>query len=155
MFDAQQLIDSLSNTVRFDRSESMMTLGKLTECLSQADPDFNVVVRVLDGGESRDCMIAAQDDIFGSYRGYYADIAIREFYSTGDYDWDEGITVGMFLKQVGESIGSTFIGYKGGEYKMDERAPVWLADYGSASGIGLLPAWTVENTTLVIYASMR
>lgn len=56
-----------------------------------------------------------------SYRGYYGELAFEPVADT---------TVGEMLAAAKEALGTTYVGYKGGEYKMDKYTPVWLANWG-------------------------
>lgn len=56
-----------------------------------------------------------------SYRGYYRDLAFEPIYN---------ISVEEMLKCAKEALGSTYSGYKGGDYTMSEYTEVWLANYG-------------------------
>lgn len=63
-----------------------------------------------------------------SYRGYYDDLAFEPV---------ENTTIGEMLVAAKSALGSTYFGYKGGEYTMREYTRVWLAEYGdSGEGIG-------------------
>jgi len=57
-----------------------------------------------------------------SYRGYYEDCAFTP---------RENVTFGEMLNHAKSALGKTFIGYKGGEYKMTEYTDCWIAEYGS------------------------
>jgi hypothetical protein len=59
-----------------------------------------------------------------SWRGAYSELALS--YSEGRKYMD----VNTLLAMLKGSIGKTFIGYKGGEYKMDIHTPIWVANYG-------------------------
>ena len=37
------------------------------------------------------------------------------------------------LKELNSCIGKTFIGWKGGEFKMDKDTPVWISEKGECS----------------------
>lgn len=63
-----------------------------------------------------------------SYRGYYDDLA---------FEPAERVTVASMLACAKEAVGRTYIGYKGGEFRMSEYTEVWLAEYGdTGEGIG-------------------
>lgn len=65
-----------------------------------------------------------------SYRGYYSDLA---------FEPDERKkTVGKVLEECMYILGRIFSGYKGGEFSMDGNTPLWIAEYGNASGIKLV-----------------
>ena len=59
-----------------------------------------------------------------SYRGYYSDLSL-------DYDAEE---VPKIVKQVlamfKAAVGSTFQGYRGGNFTMHNKTLVWVAPYG-------------------------
>lgn len=57
-----------------------------------------------------------------SYRGDYSCLAFEQA---------ENVKVGDMLDAAKKAIGASFIGYKGGEYTMDDSTDVYLADYGS------------------------
>ena len=84
----------------------MMTLGELIEILQKADQS-----RVVPIGFHRP----------HSYRGYYSCVA---------FELKDNITVEEMLESAKSALGATFVGYKGGEYKMDNSTDVYLAEYG-------------------------
>lgn len=55
-----------------------------------------------------------------SYRGYYAELAFEPAHN---------ITVGDMLAAARDALGSTYQGYKGGDYKMTAYTDCWLAEY--------------------------
>lgn len=96
-----------------------LTLGELIAKLEQYDPDSIV------------CYESATfpyyyPGSYDSYRGYYEMLAISRS--------DIPVTVGQFMKASLDAVGETFTGYKGGEYTMTKHTPVWVSDYGRASG---------------------
>jgi hypothetical protein len=65
-----------------------------------------------------------------SYRGYYTDLA---------FEPTTNVTVAQMLKDARTALGSTYQGYKGGDFTMGEYSDCWLAEYGSeGDGIGSL-----------------
>ena len=58
-----------------------------------------------------------------SYRGYYSELAV----DSGDTEVD----VAYVIKHLEGAIGTTFEGYKGGEYMMSGNSDLYWADYGS------------------------
>lgn len=62
-----------------------------------------------------------------SYRGYYEDLAL------GYSDKYTDIAVWVLRTKLIDSIGKLYIGYKGGEYKMDENTKLWVANCGEAT----------------------
>jgi hypothetical protein len=65
-----------------------------------------------------------------SYRGYYEDLAIARRHGEA--------TAGEFLAMCREAVGTVFIGYKGGYYEAGLDTPIWVSEYGDASGMGLI-----------------
>lgn len=59
-----------------------------------------------------------------SYRGYYEDLAFAPA---------ENVTLRSMLEAARSALGSTFTGYKGGEYEMGEYTDCWIAEYGDVS----------------------
>lgn len=60
-----------------------------------------------------------------SYRGYYDELA---------FDPVEETTFGDMLRYAKSALGQTFTGYKGGDFKMEEYTPCWIAPYGRGGG---------------------
>lgn len=56
-----------------------------------------------------------------SYRGDYMDLA---------FEPAENVRVGDMLTDARSALGTTFHGYKGGEYTMHGHTDCWLAEYG-------------------------
>lgn len=59
-----------------------------------------------------------------SYRGYYDHLAF-------EVDSSTTMDAGVFLDICEKLLGSVLRGYKGGEYIVTEKTPVWIAEYGS------------------------
>jgi hypothetical protein len=79
-----------------------------------------------------------------SYRGYYSHLATDP-------------TRGPFLDRVGAVIdaykaclGKTFMGYKGGDFKMDEDTPLWVATYGDSGGSRIVGIDASKDCRIVI-----
>jgi len=68
-----------------------------------------------------------------SFRGCYEDLAIGFEEEPKKYP-----SVAAFLKLLRDTVGKTFTGYKGGDYKMMGSSRVWVANYSNTS-----------NTTIV------
>ncbi len=65
-----------------------------------------------------------------SWRGSYCELALS-------YDSefvDDKHNVYEFIAMLKEAMGSTLVGYKGGEYLMGKTTPVWVANYGNTYG---------------------
>lgn len=99
-----------------------MTLGALIERLSDLSPTAHIA---LDDG--------ALPCGFSSYRGYYDHLALT-------YRPDDGrsCTVAELLNQARAANGETFHGWKGGEYVMSDRTPVWVDNPGDFSSRALV-----------------
>ena len=83
-----------------------MNLGKLIAFLEKLDPDKAAHIG------------------FGnphSYRGYYHNVAFEIVRDT---------TVEQMLREAKSAVGSTYGGWKGGDYTMGEYSAVWLAEEG-------------------------
>ena len=64
-----------------------------------------------------------------SWRGIYAELAISHEADS------EPMTCGEFIKMLEDADGKEFTGYKGGEYTMKLRTPVWMDNYGEYSSM--------------------
>jgi len=60
-----------------------------------------------------------------SYRGYYEDLAFEPIEET---------TFGNMLEAAQSAYGSTYIGWKGGEFTMNECTTCWIAYQGHSEG---------------------
>lgn len=109
--DLQKLMDAMNNAGRIERAHYHLTLGKMIKVLEGAGHGMSVV---LDTGEAPGQPL--------SYRGYYSDLSFEPT--------DTPINVGTFLEVCRGALGATFEGYKGGDFVMDERTPLWVAPYG-------------------------
>lgn len=89
--------------------ETHLSLGGLIARLEQEDP-----TRVLPIGFAEP----------HSYRGYYYELA---------FELRRNITVADVLADARSALGTTFEGYKGGEYTMGEHTTCWIASYGETS----------------------
>jgi hypothetical protein len=90
----------------------------------------------------------------GSYRGYYDHLALG---------WsDESVTDkdGKFLRhwpsvqslidELKAAIGRTFEGWKGGDYRMTEETPVWVANRGESGGTGIIEIGVEGDHTVLL-----
>ena len=83
-----------------------MTLGKLIEWLEQQNQEMVV----------KDGFSTPHSD-----RGSYAELAFTP---------EPEAKIGDMLKYAKSSLGTTFTGYKGGEYTMHENTSVYIGEYG-------------------------
>lgn len=75
-----------------------------------------------------------------SYRGIYCEVA---------FEPAEYLTTWQINEQVVSAIGSTYMGYKGGEFYMDVDAPVWIAPY-SHTGTALFESDLIRMFALAL-----
>lgn len=110
----QALIDGMSAQWQRERAETQLTLGELIAAL-EAMP--------------ADAQVANLNDA-QSYRGYYSDLA---------FERGEGLRpAAELLAECRAAMGQVFTGYKGGDYVMGARTPLWISDYGTASGTKIM-----------------
>jgi len=70
-----------------------------------------------------------------SWRGSYNELALN-YKSEGELMY-----VSAFLDMLKKAVGTTFTGYKGGDYVMNRSTPVWVAnggDSGNTAVIGIV-----------------
>ena len=130
--DLQNLIDTISNVTRAERSKYHLTLGGLIKALEGVAPPTRVLI---DRGFS--------PSVPHSYRGYYEDLAFEVS--------AENMTAGEFLNILKEQVlEKTFTGYKGGDFVMGERTPLWISERGEASAIGIMGAVMFEGALTLL-----
>ncbi len=95
-----------------------MNLGQFTDAVARLKPD--TIVRFAFGG--------LPPHEFGSYRGNYSHISIG--FGT---ELTDGVTAEKLLAKCRAADGAMFYGYKGGEFVMDRRTPLWVANYGDCT----------------------
>lgn len=70
-----------------------------------------------------------------SYRGFYEQLALG--YTLTGYDSQDNhfknITAKELLAELKSAIGKEFTGWKGGEFIMNEKTPVWVSNSGNCS----------------------
>lgn len=129
--DIQKLVDTLGKISKDTRSDYHLTLGKAIETLSKFKPEAKVR---FDWNQSF-------PDNPHSYRGYYSDLALK----MGDIP----CMVKEFKLMLEESLGKTFEGYKGGDFKMSDSTPLWCAQYGDC-GRAIMGLFQVDENNAVI-----
>ncbi len=142
--DLQKFIDDRNEAEARDRGKSHLTCGELMRALlaAPADAEFDPRVKGI-----------------GSWRGSYIEIAlftVDSGYSAydGEFhgDWKDytewakthqisgelprnANELGKLLQSL---IGKDFVGYKGGNYTIEEYKPLWLeADSGSCASVAV------------------
>lgn len=66
-----------------------------------------------------------------SYRGYYSDLALEPTETAAT-------SVESLLQMLTETLDTIKTGYKGGEFNMHKDVPIWVSEYGRASGLALV-----------------
>jgi hypothetical protein len=115
----QSLIDTMNEQASLERANYHLTLGGLVKVLEDKPADLLVEY---DNGSSPSGP--------ESYRGYYCDLSFPPSSTP--------ITVAELLREARDAIGSTFEGYKGGDFVMRENTPLWASPYGSANGVAIM-----------------
>lgn len=88
---------------------------------------------------------------FDSWRGSYNELSLN--ICLGGYKKEEQekeLTVSGFLKMCEETIGKTFQGWKGGDFKMDEDTPIWIANSGNSGETALIDVYDNEYSVILM-----
>lgn len=131
--DVMAFLDAMSSASARDRSSYHLTLGQLVDALTEADQDAPVVFDY-----DAELSPSAPD----SYRGYYSDLSFPPAATP--------ITVKELLIDARRAIGDTFMGYKGGYFKMDTDTPLWASAYGSSSGKAIMGLSKVGDSYVLL-----
>ena len=117
------------------------SLGEVIQMLERANPDADVQYDF--------CYLRPTD--VDSYRGYYDHLAL----GWSDKHDDEGYwpKVSTLLERLRAAVGNTYYGYKGGEYRMNEDTPLWVANYSHSGGTGIV-GMTIDEYTVVLHTDM-
>lgn len=140
----QRLVNAMSDAGRYDRSKYHLTLGQLIERLREkAAVDSDMIIRFdkpiteCDHGGT-----GAYPSTANSYRGFYDDLCLEPS--------DEPMTVGKLLAYLeSEVLDKTFTGWKGGEFIMDEKTPLWAAGHGDG-GPAIMGITEINGTAFLI-----
>lgn len=104
-----------------------LRLGELVEMLAPLEADACVMF------DFCGCFPLPEVD---SYRGYYEDLAIGwSEYEAGRF---EPATVSQIYSTLSGAIGSTYGGWKGGEFTMRSDSRLWVSNPGSSSGVAIV-----------------
>lgn len=137
--DFQNLINSINELEAMTRSQYHLTYGELIKALKAAPANAVFDKRIKGVGSWRGSYIEIA--LYTKYNGYYAEK--EEFNNYGDNfhenykRWQEDNVVeakelprnANELGKVLESLlGMEFVGYKGGNFKIEEYKPLWLED---------------------------
>lgn len=131
--DLMSAISAMNRITRDTRSKYHLTLGKAIERLKEVNRDWEVRF----GGDFMEADTPFPGHVT-SFRGFYEDLAIV---CTSD-----PCTVQDLLDRLEGALGGVFQGYKGGDFLMDERTPLWQAQYGD---LGYAIVGMEENDGLV------
>jgi len=90
----------------------------------------------------------------GSYRGDYCDLAVGLGYSGWEEEGCRGVakTTHGLAALLSGAVGSTFTGYKGGEYRMSEWTEVRIADYGTT--LSSAAPWLTQVLVRALYGEV-
>jgi hypothetical protein len=131
--DLQRFLNAMNDLSSKERANYHLTLGDLVERLAAADPSFPVIY---------DWVEQAAPSAPESYRGYYSDLSFPPASTP--------ITAAELLRDAKDAIGSTFEGYKGGDFTMGADTPLWASPHGSANGIAIMDAKTFDGRVVLI-----
>lgn len=110
----QALLDGMNAQWQRERAETQLTLGALIKAL-EAMPPASAVANL---------------HSLRSYRGYYSDLAFKQ---------DVGTRPAIDLwNDCKAAMGEVFVGYKGGDFTMGAKTPLWISPYGESSGMKLM-----------------
>jgi hypothetical protein len=74
-----------------------------------------------------------------SWRGSYDELALG--YTLSGYDGSasfEDSTAPVLLNELKSAIGKEYTGWKGGDYVMNEKTPLWVDNSGNANNTGIV-----------------
>lgn len=100
------------------------TVGRLIEDLRRCDMTAPVVFDF--------CRHSPTPTGLRSYRGFYEDAAL------GWERVDEPPTVATLLSMLRRDLGTTMQGWKGGDYRIDERTALWVANQGECESTAVV-----------------
>jgi hypothetical protein len=126
--DLQKLVDAIGAAGRMERGRYHLTLGKAIALLEEIDPTTPMAEPIGD---------------VESYRGYYSDLSFDASSATAK-------TAGQVLADLRAALGSTFEGYKGGDFVMGSDTPLWVSAYGSASGDAVMDFAALDGKVHVV-----
>ncbi len=129
----QALVDAMNQAGAQQRANYHLTLGALVSELEKADASMPVIYDM-----TEPCSPSAPD----SYRGYYDDLSFPPSSTP--------ITVGELLRDAKDAIGRTFQGYKGGDFEMHEKTPLWASPYGISNGIAIIGSKVIGDRFVLI-----
>ena len=130
----QTMADIVNEEGRRIRAQYHLTLGELIKHLERSSQNAPV-----------ECVNGIVPGNPHSYRGYYSDLAFEL-----DDPTEVKLTVRAFLDTCRKVLGTTLEGYKGGEFLMGAKTPLWLSAYGDASGTAIMDVIRRNNDTVLL-----
>lgn len=134
--DLQNILD---NAAQAQRSEKLKTSPQLS--LGE------IIIRLETVGDKEKKVYFDFENAFpttiGSWRGSYDELAL-----SFDFEGDSPTTTSL-LKDFKFAVGGTYQGYKGGEYTMGKRTPVWVANYGNSGNTGIVGIKETDYSVII------
>jgi hypothetical protein len=112
--------------------KQQLTLGELIFVLSRIDPKADIQY---DFGGFHPTTI-------DSYRGFYEQLAVG-------FDSYKKCTVGEFLARCNQMVGATVQGWKGGDYDVGSRTPMWVANRGHSHSTAIIGVIDLGHTAII------
>lgn len=119
-----------------------MILERLIEKLTELDADLIVEYDYI--GDA--IKMRQYPGCFDSYRGYYDQLMLSPCSTP--------ITVGELIQKGRDAIGSTFEGYKGGEYIMHGDTIVYVDNYGECNQQQIVDVEQCDDIVRLIVAQI-
>lgn len=155
--DLQTLLDNAVTAARNERMKTsdQMTLGELIARLEGLPMKYKYND---DSAESDRLVYLDFASCFpvdlDSWRGSYAELAIT--FACGRYCHSEGaMTLEAFVALLKGAVGKTFQGYKGGDYVMGKRTPLWVANHGDSGETAVVGVDTSSDYCVTIQTGRR
>ena len=128
VFDAEKLIARLESRLH----PTQMTWGDLIEALRILPADVLARPAAFE-------LPWVYPTHFNSYRGYYDQLALGAAH-VGNLPLTMGkqTTGGEILERARSTVGVTHTGWKGGDYIMGNRTPVWVDNAGECNSVMLV-----------------
>lgn len=123
--DLQTIVNAINKTGFENRSKQMFTLGDLIQDLEKLPQNADITIEPFH----------LVPDFFTSYRGYYSDLCLT--YKTRYESYFNYKTVSDLLQMAKECVNKEFTGYKGGEFTMTLKTPIWISDDDFSTGMGI------------------
>lgn len=107
-----------------------MTLGEFIRALERQEPDEHVKFDFVHFGPT----------MLDSYRGYYEQLALGyeecgRMHGSTQYEYP---TVLQLHNHCKEALYKVFTGWKGGNYAIDDRTQLWVANPGESGGTAIV-----------------